>query len=354
MKTPIRILSFLAIFLFTHSSWAQPGTLTNASNNMVAGVAGVDYNNINSSGEKQGLWIRVWPNGNLYYKGQFSNGTPIGSFLYFYETGELMSSLEHSDQITTAIHYRLKGSISAFGNYLPAVGDAAPRKNGAWGFVNDNAVQIRLETFADGELDGEYWVRDYKGRTVEAGAYSANEKHGLWSTYYDNDAVRQEVNYSNGELEGSFTTFHPNTNPKIKGQYLEGQEDGSWKTYADTGELELIIKYSYGKRIEEIRINGTYEEIFIDGRSKSEYTYRDKELDGPYRIWFDCGEYMIEAFNDPETGELLQKRVLVGDQVQEEGSYTQGKLDGPRYVYDIKGRLIDKENYLNGVLQEQD
>ena len=53
---------------------------------------------------------------------------------------------------------------------------------------------------------------------------------------------------------------------RIKGKYIEGNEDGSWRSYADNGELELIIKYQFGRRLEEIRINGYFEDTFIDGK----------------------------------------------------------------------------------------
>jgi antitoxin component YwqK of YwqJK toxin-antitoxin module len=351
MKTPIIFLTLIAVFFSINSSFAQPGTLPHAANSMLLGVAGEDYNLTNNSGEKEGAWIRVWPNGSLYYKGVFSNGEPDGSFLYFYETGELMSALEHGANSITAIHYRESGSVQASGNYIPANVSEDPLRDGEWAFFDENSLQRRLETYSNGELDGEYWVKDYQGMLVEEGGYLSGKKQGLWTAYYDNGNIRQRINYLEGELEGSFISYHPNNIPKIKGQYLEGREDGSWKTYADSGELELIVKYQYGKRVDEIRINGMFEDTFIDGRSKSEYTYRDKLLDGPYRVWFDCGEYIIEAFQDPETGEQMQKRVLIGTQVQEEGSYLEGKLDGPRYIYDIKGKIISKEVYLNGELQ---
>ena len=167
---------------------------------------------------------------------------------------------------------------------------------------------------------------------------------------WENGKVRQSVGYSNGELEGEFISYHPNTNPRIQGQYLDGNEDGSWKTYLEEGAMEMIVKYSYGKRVKEIRINGIFEDTFPDGRSKSEYSYKDKELDGPYRVWYDAGEYIVEPFTDDETGEQLQRRVLNGTQVKEEGEYVNGNLDGPRYIYDIKGKLVKKETFENGVL----
>ena len=350
MKVLFSIIKLFIVFLPLNSAFSQPGNLPSASSSMPKGDAGVDYNLFDSKGEKEGLWIRVWPSGSLYYKGTFVSGKPEGEFLYFYDNGKLMSVLHHMTDKISAIHYRPNGSLQASGFYNHAVGDADPTKEGSWGFFDENSVKRRNESYSYGVLDGEFWVVDSKGRKVEEGSYLNGVKDGTWCSYYENSKLRQSVNYSKGELEGEFVSYHLNSNIRIQGQYLEGHEDGSWKTYLEDGSTEMIIKYSFGKRLKEIRINGTFENTYPDGRLMSEYSYTDKELDGPYRIWFDCGEYVIEVFADEETGEKLQRRVLSGTQVKEEGEYIKGKLDGPRYFYDIKGKLVKKEVYENGVL----
>jgi len=334
-----------------HNAISQPGSLPTADTSTVSGVPGEDYNLVNSSEEKDGLWIRVWENGSLYYTGEFSNGDPVGKFLYFYESGELMSSLDHSVTETAAIHYRRNGSVQASGYYLPSISEETPLKNGSWGFYNDSSQQLRSESYTSGELDGAYWVKDKNSRLIEEGFYKMGERDGAWVTYFDNGSIRQHINYLEGELEGEFTSYYSNGVSKIKGEYFEGKEEGSWKTYSEKGELELIIKFQFGKKIEEIRINGVFEDVFADGRSMSEYTFRHKELDGPYRIWYDQGEYVIESFTDSQTGEQLQKRVLIGIQVKEEGAYKNGLLDGPVYHYTKTGQLIRTDNYKGGVIQ---
>ena len=182
--------------------------------------------------------------------------------------------------------------------------------------------------------------------------YKDGEKTGVWKSYYENGTVSQQASYLDGEFEGEFITYHTNGMTRIKGKYIEGNEDGSWRSYADSGELELIIKYQFGQRLTEIRINGYFEDTFVDGRTKTEYTYRNKLKDGPYRIFYDQGEYIIEAFIDSETGEQLQRRVLHGTQVSEEGNYVEGKLHGPVYHYSEKGALIKTVNYNMGEIVE--
>ena len=343
----------LITLVFTPFTYAisQPSSLPTAASSTVSGFVGKHYNLVNSSGEKEGLWIRVWENGGLYYKGSFSNGNPSGPFLYFYETGELMSSLDHAEDQTAAIHYRRNGSVQASGYYIPAYDDTAPLKNGSWGFYNDGSRQVRSESYKNGVLSGPYWVKDDKGQLIEEGFYKMGERDGAWTTYFDNRLKRQYINYLAGELEGEFVVYHSNGVPKIEGKYYEGKEDGTWRTYADNGKLEMIIRYQLGKKLEEIRVNGLFEEVFPDGRSKSEYTFRDTKLDGPYRIWYDQGGHEIETFTDSQTGEQLQKRVLVGIQVKEEGAYKNGLLNGPVYYYNSVGKIIRTDHYKDGLIQ---
>lgn len=350
MKAPLHIILIALMFGPLNSALSQPDKLPTSKSEMPSGTAGVDYNLLDSNGEKDGVWIRVWPSGVLYYKGEFDSGKPVGQFYYFYDSGKLMSSIEHLETETAAIHYRPNGSVQASGYYTPAPVGVEPTKRGSWGYYDENSVLRRQENYDNGVMHGEYQIWDYKGKLVEKGDYNQGEKTGEWTKYFENGTLSQKITYLNGELEGVFELYHQNGLIRITGQYLEGREDGAWKTYHDDGTMEMITKYSYGEKVKEIRINGVFEETFMDGRSMNEYTYKDKVLDGPYRIWHDCGEYILEVFTDQETGEKMQRRVLEGTQVKEEGEYSNGVLDGPRYFYDLHGKLVKKEVYENGVL----
>ena len=353
---------FITSFLICSSIYAQKRGLTTAKESWPDGQAGEDYNVNDSNGEKDGAWIRVYPDGALYYTGVFNHGTPEGEILYFYESGSLMSKLVHpyldsstnTSALISAIHYRENSSVQASGFYITVVEEVKPLREGSWGFYDEGSKQIKMETYSYGLLDGPYWVKGRKGQLVEEGEYSKDKLNGEKITYFDNGIVRQKINYINGKLEGSFAVNYNNGYPKIEGNYFEGVESGNWKTYTEKGELELLIQYSNGKRMKETRVNGTFEETYPDGRSKNEYTYRNKLLDGPFRVWYDQGEYVIEDFTDSETGEILQRQVLKGTQVSSEGDYFEGKLDGPVFYYNKIGELEKTVNYKEGKLVSTD
>ena len=353
---------FITSFIICASTYAQKSGLITAKEAWPAGQAGLDYNVNDSQGEKDGPWIRVYPDGALYYTGAFNHGTPEGEILYFYESGSLMSKLVHpyldsssnTSELISAIHYRENSSVQASGFYISVIEEVKPLREGSWGFYNEGSKQMKMETYTSGLLDGPYWVKGSNGQLVEEGGYDKDKLNGEKITYFDNGIVRQKINYINGKLEGSFSVNYNSGYPKIEGHYFEGVETDSWKTYTEKGELELLIQYSNGKRIKETRVNGTFEETYPDGRPKSEYTYRNKQLDGPFRLWYDLGEYVIEDFTDSETDELLQRQVLKGTQVSSEGDYFEGKLDGPVFYYTKNGGLDKTVNYKKGELLSTD
>jgi antitoxin component YwqK of YwqJK toxin-antitoxin module len=77
-------------------------------------------------------------------------------------------------------------------------------------------------------------------------------------------------------------------------------------------------------------------------------------LDGPFRLWYDLGEYVIEDFTDSETDEILQRQVLKGTQVSSEGDYFEGELDGPVFYYTKNGELEKTATYREGKLISTD
>ena len=364
MKVKTLTLTFLIItFSFcTHNTWGQKGGLPSAKESMPLGQAGVDYNLNDANGDKNGSWIRVYSNGALYYSGTFNHGSPEGEFLYFYESGKLMSKLIHpfidssanTSKLISAVHYRENSSVQASGYYVLSGEEGNPVREGSWGIYDEGSKQVKMENYSLGLLHGPYWIKGKKNQLVEEGEYLKDELTGEKITYFDNGIVRQEINYLHGILEGSFQVNFSNGYPKIEGNYFEGKETGSWKTYTEKGDLELLIHYSDGHRVKELKINGTFEETFADGRSKNEYTYSNKLLDGPFRVWFDQGEYVIEEFTDSQTGENMQRQVLKGVQVSSEGDYFEGELEGPVFYYNTSGELVKTENYRSGELISTD
>ena len=53
-----------------------------------------DYNQTDSKGRRQGVWMDFYPNGQKRYEGQFKNGKCTGTFRYYDEQGNLKATNE--------------------------------------------------------------------------------------------------------------------------------------------------------------------------------------------------------------------------------------------------------------------
>ena len=135
---------------------------------------------------------------------------------------------------------------------------------------------------------------------------------------------------------------------------MDGTEEGSWKFYLEDVRLQHIHRYRDGQLLETIYVNGTFVDWHGEERPAYERSYANKLLDGPFREWHDQGGFVLENFTDPETGEMMQRRVMEGTQVRREGEYVDGELDGAVYHYDASGRLTKTEYYNLGVLERME
>lgn len=48
-------------------------------------------NKLNSEGNREGLWVVYWRNGNLWHKGSYLNGKEVGFNVRYWASGKLMS-----------------------------------------------------------------------------------------------------------------------------------------------------------------------------------------------------------------------------------------------------------------------
>jgi antitoxin component YwqK of YwqJK toxin-antitoxin module len=363
----------LASFPFTIGAQAQPSQGTSrpqaidrpldAENAWPKGVFKEDYNLVDGDELRHGLWIRVYGDGSLYYKGEYEHGNPIGSWWYFRKNGTALSHIVHRDdpQFSDATMFAPNGQITAKGGYiheplaLPRdisnAPPSTPERHGVWHLFSAKGALTTTVQYDRGQKHGLQERFLPSGAVCERGNHVQGEMDGEWQAWHDNGLLRQRVTYRQGTLDGPFQAFYGDGGRMSDGNYLDGAEEGSWKFYLEDGRLQHIHRYRNGTLLETIRVNGTFTEWHGEERPASEHTYRNKMLDGPFQEWHDQGGFVLETFTDPDTGEQLQRRVMKGVQLKREGEYVQGKLDGEVYHYNEQGRLVLTEHFNMDVLE---
>ena len=84
-------------------------------------------NRTDNAGFKQGHWIKKYANGNIQYDGFFRDNNPYGQFKRYYDTGEIQSILNFSDDGTEAdaTFFHENGFTASKGKYVNQGGKMA-------------------------------------------------------------------------------------------------------------------------------------------------------------------------------------------------------------------------------------
>lgn len=204
-------------------------------------LTAVSQNNKDKNGLKQGLWKVYYPNKSLKYKGQFVNDKPVGEFVYYYETGEIMSIIKHSKNVARAKVYYITGDIKARGKYI------AGEKDSTWHYFGANGVVRAEEFYKNGSKEGDWKVFYDDGTVAEFKEYTNGQANGSWNTYYANGKKKMEAKTVNDALEGKAVYYDYNGKLKIIANYKHDVKHGKWYYYKNDGKtLEKTEAYKNG------------------------------------------------------------------------------------------------------------
>ena len=209
----------LAYFPFTIVAQAQPSQGTsrpqaidrplNAENAWPKGVFEEDYNLVDGDELRHGLWIRVYRDGSLYYKGEYEHGNPIGSWWYFRKNGTALSHIVHRDD--PQFQMRLCS---------PPMAKSPPK--------------------VDTSTNPWPCLGTFPMRT------STPERHGVWHLFSAKGALTTTVHYDRGQKHGLQERFLPSGAVCERGNHVQGEMDGEWQAWRDNGLLRQRVTYRQG------------------------------------------------------------------------------------------------------------
>ena len=238
-----------------------------------------NINQMDAKGEKQGYWIKKYPDGQILYEGSFRNNKPVGEFKRYYEDGNLKSVLMYSDKKNEAFAeiYYPNGYIASKGLYVNQA------KEGKWQFFSFSLKDtlISEEYYTKGKKNG-LSVNYYPDGIIAEKLYYANGvRHGECLKYHESGALNLRTRYENGQLDGSFEAYYENGNAEFIGQYKNNLKTGTWKLFKEDGELRFEIEYEAG--MPKNRTLDIYETERIDSLEKNIVKIPDPEK--TQQIW---------------------------------------------------------------------
>lgn len=331
------IASFISINSLLIAQYAWPPN----------GTENKDYY-LNQTDKKDGLHYRTYPEGGLYYAGEFLQGKPAlgSSMYYYYEAGALMSKHEFiSPTGVYAESFYENGTLMSTGHYENQL------KAGIWEFYSENGTLASKESYHHDKKNGLSTIYYPEGMPYKTINYLNDVKEGEWQEFYTNKKLKGRGAYTHNQFHGPVKYFQESGLPLVEGNYLYGLKDGVWIKFTSTGKIEITTKYEKGNKIAERRENGSFTDYYDDGIPKAHLEYEDGTLNGPFTEFYDMGTWVRKPKEDSDPRfevQLVEK--LEGTQILREGDYLDGKLEGEIMYYDETGKVTKIERYEGGEL----
>lgn len=306
-----------------------------------------------------GPWQYYYENSELSAQGDYNNsGEKTGVWKYYYDNGNI-KSLENYDTGEITLYYPEGGKRQHF-------------------FLKDDEIEGVAEVFDRCEnvidkLSYEKGLREGDGGSFYSSGkkeltynYKANKRHGEFVDYYENGIIYETYQYVDGELEGPYRQYYANGKLKTEGNYKEGNVDGVWKYYHSTGVIEKTGSYKEGLAIGEwlyytpqnvisekrnFNSQGNWHDesvIYHMGMVHCVRTYKNNLLT-KVEYYDKEGKVLSKAENG--NGNFTIKIYYASGQVNGEGAYKNGKLQGLWKYYYPEGTTLSEYTYVDGMVQ---
>ncbi len=237
-------------------------------------------NQTDDKGQKQGKWMKVYPNGNTAYEAYFENNKPVGELKRYHENGKLSALLIYNEKGDTAIakFYNEKGSLISEGKYT------GKKKTGRWVYYNNN-VKVKEENFKNDSLHGDQIIFYDNGKIFDKKTYDNGTQTGLWLKYHKNGQVFLKARIENGKMEGPMLRYYKNGKIEVKGQYKNDLKDGKWIFYDENGKTDTVT-FKNGRDINEKEIEKRESEEYKKNIEKGKHIadpedYKNNPYDYP-------------------------------------------------------------------------
>jgi antitoxin component YwqK of YwqJK toxin-antitoxin module len=257
-----------SIYNDTTLQFRELNGLIDEKNNSEIGIdleakAKIGPNVTDENGLKQGLWRKIYPNGQVAYEARFKNNLPIGKVLRYHENGKIQAELTYpieGEDFASVLLYDNQDILIAEGFYR------GTQKDSTWKYYSTDrnlaeaeAEQKKLsvksgkihylvmqEGFKNSKKHGADIKYFPSGNMAQVVTWKEGILHGISREFFTNGNVKTEFVNKNDERTGVYNQFYANGRPEIKGYYAGGHKHGKWIYYTNTGEIEREIIYIFG------------------------------------------------------------------------------------------------------------
>ena len=205
--------------------------------------AQVDFNKLDPSGKKHGLWRGVYDESKRpRYEGTFVHGKETGFFNFYDDTKakSIIATREFNpnDNSAYTIFYDQDKNKVSEGKVVNKLFE------GEWKYYHQaSKVIMTTENYKNGKLEGLRTVFYPSGKIAEEISYKNNLKDGIYKKYTEKGIVLEESIFKNNEYNGLAIFKDTDGNVVSKGQFVNGKKAGIWQFFEK------------GKKLKEVNMN---------------------------------------------------------------------------------------------------
>ncbi|WP_333821123.1 tetratricopeptide repeat protein [Ohtaekwangia sp.] len=313
-----------------------------------------------AEGEKRtGRWVYFHNNGERSAEGEYSAaGEKIGTWKYYLNTGAI-KSIENSES----------GEVTV---YFP---EGARRQHF---FLKNDEIEGEVELYhacggvrekllyKAGKRHGKGQSYFPSGKVDMTYEYADDKAVGDFTSYFENGQIYSVTKYKNDLREGPYVEYYASGKLKMKGTYASDHSTGTWMYYYPTGRLEKTGAFKNGTSVGEwvfydargvvtekrnFNAEGLYhgdDTFFTDGKVTSVQTYKNDVLNKV--VYFDKDGKELGKY-DVSGSSASAKTFYATGQLNGEGSYKKGKIEGLWKYYQPEGTKLSEYTYVNGLAQ---
>ena len=204
-------------------------------------------NRMDANGERHGVWIKKYRNGNTRYSGKFNHGKEVGVFKYYSLANPkvpiIIKTFNTIDDISFNQFFSTSGKLLSEGKMQKK------KRIGKWVYYHTDATTIMQEEFyIDGKLDGKSITYFKNKKPTIIAHYKEGLLHGSYKRYSVKGKIYQDVHYKNGKLDGLAIYYNRLTGLITKkGRYTNDIKTGIWEFYFE-GKLNDTKDFSPKKK----------------------------------------------------------------------------------------------------------
>ncbi len=210
-------------------------------------------NQTDSKGRKQGIWQKTYPKSDvLQYKGQFRDDKPLGTFEYYYPSGQFKAIIEHhpDGRHARATYYFENKMLMTEGFYLDQ------KKDSTWVNYNEDGLVLGVESFKMDKLNGKKVIYYLEGQVeteklnpLSVANYKNDTLHGEYREFFSTGKLKQMGKYENGKIVGEWKEYYPNGSILKVSKFKDDRLHGWATSYSKDGEEIGKILYQNGEKL---------------------------------------------------------------------------------------------------------